>query len=167
MLILKLALLCFLLLASFLTMNAQSAERQVVAAGGNTVLTGNGLQIDYTIGEPVIAPVTGSGLLLTEGFQQPFTYVLRSDAVFPFLALYPNPTQGNTILHFALPAEGTLLVMVHNAIGQRVLTESVHYASGETQYIIKTARLVPGTYFVTVRMDGLGVVSKKLIKIDR
>jgi hypothetical protein len=166
MLVLKIILLCFLLLASVLTMRAQSMERQVVAAGGNTAIAA-GIQIDFTIGEPVITPISGSGLLLTQGFQQPFSYTLQSGAVFPFLALYPNPTQGNTILHFALPAEGSLLVMVHNAIGQRVLNETVHYGSGETQYIVKTAPFVPGTYFVTIRLEGFGVVSKKLIKVDK
>ena len=166
MLILKIILLCFLLVASVLTMRAQSLERQVAAAGGNTA-TASGIQIDYTIGEPVITPISGAGLLLTQGFQQPFSYTLPPGAVFPFLAIYPNPTQGNTILHFALPAEGSLLVVVHNAIGQRVLNEIVHYGSGETQYILKTAQFVPGVYFVTVRLEGFGIVSKKLIKVDK
>jgi hypothetical protein len=165
-LILKICLLCFLLLASFLTMNAQGLDRHVIASGGSTATAG-GVQIDYTIGEPVVAPVSGSGLLLTQGFQQPFSYVLGSNSVFPFLALYPNPTQGNTILHFALPAEGSLQVVVYNAIGQRVLNATVHYASGESQYLIKTAPLLPGTYFVTVSLQGYGTVSKKLLKVDK
>ncbi|MBS1564576.1 MAG: T9SS type A sorting domain-containing protein [Bacteroidetes bacterium] len=167
LLIVKILLTCFLLLASLVTMRAQSLDRQVFASAGNTALTTSGLQIDYTIGEPVIAPLSNAGLLLTQGFQQPFSYVLSGNSVFPFLAIYPNPTQGNTILHFRLPAEGTLKVVVHNAIGQRMLTAAVHYASGESQYLLQTASLLPGTYFVTVSLDGFGVVSKKLLKLDR
>jgi hypothetical protein len=167
MLIVKIFLLCFLLLASFVTMNAQGLDRYVIAVAGSTAAAADGVQIDYTIGEPVVAPVANAGLLLTQGFQQPFSYVLGSTSVFPFLAIYPNPTQGNTILHFALPAEGSLQVVVYNAIGQRVLNAAVHYARGESQYLLKTAPLLPGTYFVTVRMEGYGTVSKKLLKLDK
>jgi hypothetical protein len=81
-----------------------------------------------------------------------------------FFALYPNPTPGNTILHFSLPEEGSLRVVVYDAIGQRVLNQTVHYGSGETQYILPTARLLPGIYFVTVKMDGFGGVSKRLVR---
>jgi len=166
-LILKIFLLCFLLLASFVTMNGQGLDRYVIASAGSTAASADDMQIDYTIGEPVVAPVANAGLLLTQGFQQPFSYVLGSNAVFLFPAIYPNPTQGNTILHFALPAEGSLQVVVHNAIGQHVLNATVHYARGESQYLIKTAPLLPGTYFVTVSLEGYGTVSKKLLKLDK
>lgn len=157
----------FLSMASFTGLNAQTMERQVAATGGGTASAGNGIQIDYTIGESVIAPLSGAGLLLTQGFQQPFTYVLGANSIFPFLAMYPNPTQGNTILHFSLPAEGTLEVLVYNAIGQRVLQATMHYGSGESQYLLQTERLLAGTYFVTVNLVGYGMVSKKLLKLDK
>ena len=157
----------FFLMAPFIGLEAQTIERQVFPAGGGTALAGSGIQIDYTIGESVVAPVEGSGLLLTQGFQQPFVYVLGAKSVFPFLALYPNPTQGNTIVHFALPSECNLEVAVYNAIGQRVLTAVMHYPSGESEYLLKTEWLVPGTYFVTVTLDGYGTVSKKLLKLDK
>lgn len=167
MLIMKLLLVFFLFTAPFYSLYAQTIQRQVCATGGGTALAGGGVQIDYTIGEPVVAPLAGSSLLLTQGFQQPFSYVLGSNSIFPFLALYPNPTQSNTILHFALPSEGTLEILVYNAIGQRVLKTMVHYASGESQYLLQTDRLVPGTYFVNVTLEGYGTVSKKLLKLDK
>ncbi|MBS1604526.1 MAG: T9SS type A sorting domain-containing protein [Bacteroidetes bacterium] len=163
----QIQLVFVLLTAPFIRLNAQTIERQVFAAGGGTALAGGGIQIDYTIGEAVVAPLSSSGLLLTQGFQQPFTYVLGSNSIFPFLALYPNPTQGNTILHFALPSEGTLEVQVFNAIGQPVLRAMMHYASGESQYLLKTERLLPGTYFVMVSLQGYGTVSKQLLKLDK
>jgi hypothetical protein len=161
----KIACLCLLLVLSSVRLLAQSLDRQVAAAAGSTALAA-GIQIDYTIGEPVIAPLTGSGLLLTEGFQQPFTFVLPANAVIPFFAMYPNPTPANTILHFALPAAGNLLVVVYNAIGQRVMMNSLHFPAGETQYILKTALLIPGTYFVKIVLDGYGTSTKKLIKVS-
>ncbi len=166
MLIMKILSVFLFLAAPIISLHAQSSERQVFATGGGNALAGGGVHIDYTIGEPVVAPIGGSGLLLTQGFQQPFILVLGSNATLPFFALYPNPTQGNTILHFALPSEGTLEVVVHNAIGQRVLQAMVHYASGESQYLLRTDQLLPGTYFVTVSLQGYGTVSKKLLKLN-
>lgn len=164
--ILRVLLLCTLLLAAMITMNGQSLDRHITAAAGNTG-TLQGIQIDFTIGECMTIPVGNNNILLTQGFQQPFTYVLRADAIFPFIRMYPNPTQGNTILHFALPAPGNLQVTVYSAIGHRLLYETIHYASGETQYIIKTAALLPGTYMVNVQLEGYGTVNKKLIRVER
>jgi hypothetical protein len=165
--ILKIILLCFLLLASIvITLNAQVLERQVFASAGSTAQAA-GIQIDYTVGEPVVTPLTGSGLLLTQGFQQPFTFVLPSNAVIPFFAMYPNPTKANAILHFALPAAGNLKIVVYNAIGQRVLTDNIHFPAGETQHILKTSLLIPGTYFVDIILDGYGTSTKKLLKVSQ
>ena len=147
-------------------LQAQTLERQVAATAGNSVKL-PALQIDFTVGEPVVLPVTGSGILLTQGFQQPFVFVLKSNEVFPFLHIYPNPTYGNTIAHFALPASGNLTITVHNTAGQLILAEKATYAQGETQYVIKTANLIAGIYFLTVNLEGYGTVTKKLIRINK
>ncbi|MDC0231655.1 SprB repeat-containing protein, partial [Aureispira] len=49
---------------------AQEISRHVVASGGN-YSTSTNISVSATIGEPVVNTLTSSGLILTQGFQQP------------------------------------------------------------------------------------------------
>jgi len=83
-------LLCvFLLLLICTSVHAQ----QVVATAGATIQTSSG-GISYTIGQIAFQTLTGSGITLTQGFQQPRFVVTeiieQSDCGFTIEA-FPNP----------------------------------------------------------------------------
>lgn len=69
-----------LLLGLPLLLPAQTLERTVIAAEGEQLTVG-GLQIDYTVGEPMISTGTAGAFILTEGFLQPDH--VAADSVWP------------------------------------------------------------------------------------
>ena len=50
---------------------SQQISRYVVASGVN-YSAASGISLSSTIGEPMVATLTGTGLVLTQGFQQSF-----------------------------------------------------------------------------------------------
>lgn len=154
-----------LLALAAIQVKAQTIERSVIAAGGNSVSTP--LQLDYTIGEIAITSVTSGNLTLTQGFQQPYFVVIPGNNVFPYLVLYPNPTSGDAVARFILAAPAKLTISIYNTVGQLISSEAVNYTGGEMQYIIKGARLTPGTYFIHFNMNNGPATSKPLIRLDR
>lgn len=151
-------------LASFHT-TAQTIERQVIASGGTSVTSP--VQFDYTIGEIAITPVTVGNLTLTQGFQQPYFVVIPGNSMFPYLVIYPNPTNGDAISRFILPSPSRMTISIYNAAGQLLSSEVVNYTGGEMQYIIKSGKLTPGSYFIHFDMNnGAAKAGRTLIKIE-
>jgi hypothetical protein len=158
----KLLLFVILPLATF-NMNAQSVERRVIASGGASV-TGP-LQIDYTIGEIATQTVTAAGKIFTQGFQQPPYVVIPGNNIFPYLLIYPNPTQGIAIARFILPAPTALTITIYNDTGQLICSEKVNYTSGEMQYIIKATGLMSGLYLIRFTTAEGSASAVKLLKL--
>ena len=151
-----------ILLATF-DMNAQSVERHVIASGGASV-TGP-LQVDYTIGEIATQTVTAAGKIFTQGFQQPRYVVIPGNSIFPYLVIYPNPTQGIAIARFILPAPTELTITIYNELGQLIQSQKVNYTSGEMQYLIKATGLMSGIYLLRfTTADGV-VSTARLLKL--
>lgn len=149
----------------FFTGYGQTLERQVVASAGISVTSP--LQIDYTIGEIAVTSTNVNSIVLTQGFQQPYFVVIPGNNVFPYLIIYPNPTRGNAMARFILPAPASLTVSMYNIAGQLIAKENVNYAGGEMQYIIKSGRFVAGSYFIQFAMDdGSAVIAKQLVRLE-
>jgi len=71
-----------------------SQTQQVVASSGGTGQF-NDTNIEWTLGETVIATLSSDNMLITQGFQQPelTVTVIKSDHDMPgVLEAYPNPT---------------------------------------------------------------------------
>jgi Secretion system C-terminal sorting domain len=154
----------FLLLIAPFGADAQTIERQVIAAAGTSVSTP--LQIDYTIGEIAILPLVFNKTVVTQGFQQPNFVVIPGNNVFPYLIIYPNPTPGNTVARFVLPAPASITVSIYNAIGQLVSKEKINYPGGEMQYIIKSGTFKNGLYLIQFTMNEGPSATKQLIRLD-
>ena len=158
----KLLLLSTILLSTFNT-NAQSIERSVIASGGASVTSP--LQIDYTIGEIATQTVSITNKIFTQGFQQPLYVVISGNNVFPYLVIYPNPTQGIAIARFILPAPTALTISIYNGLGQLIQSEKVNYQFGEMQYIIKATELMSGLYIIRFTTAEGSVSAVRLLKL--
>ncbi|MBL7943659.1 MAG: hypothetical protein JNM00_12880 [Flavobacteriales bacterium] len=66
---------CFALIGTFI--HAQSIERSVISSYGFSY-SGASLQADCTVGETITATGSGGGLIITQGFQQPFIPAVNS-----------------------------------------------------------------------------------------
>lgn len=153
-----------ILLLLSLSTQAQTLDRQVIASAGSSV--SSTIQIDYTVGEIAVQPITSGNIILTQGFHQPMG-IIKDNTVFPYLIIFPNPTQGDAEARFILAAPAKMTISIYNAIGQLMGAETINYTTGEMQYIIKSKRLTPGVYMIQFAMnDGSGRISKQLIKME-
>ncbi len=68
--------LSFLFIIAFTLLSFQIKAQQVIAsAGGN--YEGDNISLSWTMGEPVTETFSGGGVILTQGFQQPYSFYLQ------------------------------------------------------------------------------------------
>lgn len=89
----KLHLLLIFGVGSIAGINAQTTKPQVFASGGKTATAG-GVQVAYTIGEPMTKQFNAGNLILTQGFHQPINGSSAGIAenFNPSIEVFPNPT---------------------------------------------------------------------------
>ncbi len=68
--------LSFLLIIAFAFLSFQAKAQQVIASAGGYYESEN-ISLSWTLGEPVIETFSGGGLILTQGFQQPYNFYLQ------------------------------------------------------------------------------------------
>ena len=90
----KISFLVFLLLLVSKLIYGQSNSPEVISTTGDYFENENG-SLSFTIGEPIIETLSGSDLIITQGFQQskykitPVIDILNDNI---FVKVYPNPT---------------------------------------------------------------------------
>jgi hypothetical protein len=105
-----------------------SLEAQQVISSAGASATGTGVQLSWTIGEPVIETFTGTSAKLTQGFHQSMLSVTAIDpTLFPELqvSVYPNPV--STQLRYKISGERiqNLSYRLFNAEGKTILNKTV------------------------------------------
>jgi hypothetical protein len=80
------------------------------------------------------------------------------------LALYPNPTDGQTYLEFHAEQSGAGHLFVRNVLGASVLERSLgNLPAGTHRLSLDLGFLVPGAYMVDLQMDNV-VHTLRLLK---
>lgn len=64
------------LVITFLMLSAYDANAQQVIASAGEYFEGENISLSWTLGEPVIETTTGADIVLTQGFQQPYSFYL-------------------------------------------------------------------------------------------
>lgn len=139
--------LILILFCSPVLLWAQNAERSVIASGG-TSLTLPNMQVDYTIGEVVIATNITPNNVITQGFHQPLAPG-GSGAVQSVIAMgikiYPNPAE--RILFFEVPETGSIVrIELFNALGQVVKYKEQENSTLTGLLQLDISDLAPGFY---------------------
>ena len=124
----------------------------VVATSGGQGIQNN-RYIAWTVGEPFVQTLHGSGYALTQGFHQPdpcgTTFVGTSDLSSWGISLFPNPTDGWSILRFSPEKQGHLVASAFDLLG-RPMFESQILSSPEGSAIDASA-WPPGIYFLLLQ----------------
>ncbi len=149
----------------------QSISRQVVASAGAD-LSGGGVQLSWTLGEPLAGDLSGGGLLLQQGFQQGDLVVVPNAATGLFLEFgvkaFPVPTSGRLELQRPdLTTAGDWEVDVVSMAGRR-LQPPVIWPAGAPQLALDLSAYPSGTYLVRLRDRASrrsGIV--QVLKLDR
>ncbi len=77
------------------------------------------------------------------------------------LNVYPNPSQGQTNMHFTSPQSTNLRYNIVDKLGRIVIHKEISVQQGNNRFTINTSQLSTGIYFVQLT-DGQQKVSKKL-----
>lgn len=134
---------------------AQDISREAVSIAGNFFDTDNG-SISWTMGESVIATLTGETTVLTQGFQQDnltVSTLLPETQLGRTIQLYPNPV--TDILNINTE-ENNIHVQLLNIHGEVIKTETLKLQTGELDFSV----LPNGTYILKVN----GRETHKIIK---
>jgi hypothetical protein len=75
-------------------------------------------------------------------------------------SIYPNPTRDAFFLEIEAPAHARKVVTITNMVGAQVKTVEVN---GTTRKRISVADLAPGVYFVSLKVDGKAVTTRRLV----
>lgn len=144
------------MLAIAFTSLGQSLERQVIGAAGQSGGNAN-LQIDYTVGEAVVATLESNDLVLTQGFHQSSTTIVGiadGPEINWEVRHYPNPTTHTLYLNIEGEFESDLRLMVVNVSGQQMYTAEVQKGWDNIQHAIPVERWSAGQYFLSIHTEG-------------
>ena len=135
-------------------------QNAIISAGGGDV-SGGGLAVSSTIGQPVAGTTSGGGFIIGSGFWQMPGILLATSTEhadpevplkFSLEQNYPNPFNPVTIIEFALPMAGDVELTVYNILGQRVATlVNDHKQAGHHKVTFDAGNLASGVYFYRIR----------------
>jgi hypothetical protein len=70
---------------------------------------------------------------------------------------YPNPSTGNTTVHFRIPSRAFVAVKIYDALGRTVRTVMQSVSSGEENLQVSTKGMTPGDYILELLAPSLGI----------
>ena len=81
--------------------------------------------------------------------------VMRSSGILTEANILPNPTYGPLTLTYELPGARDLTLTIFDALGRRVIVESLDGAAGENMQKLSLEGLAQGVYHVTLMGEGV------------
>ncbi len=144
---------------------------QVVSSGGGYYTdVASGLNISWTIGEPIIETIKSAdeSVVLTQGFQQGDLFTTDvPDTDLPSLnfRMYPNPTINKVWFEVNnQKAKGDFLVEVYDITGRKMITQNLGQFEDQALKELSVVSLRSGIYLVKVRIGNYNSDVIKLIK---
>ena len=123
----KISFIVFLLLFASKLIYSQSNSPEVISTTGNYFENENA-SLSFTIGEPIIETLSGSDLIITQGFQQskyeitPVIDILGDDI---FVKVYPNPTSQFIIIDIGQNNAEKYSLDIINIKGERLFNTRI------------------------------------------
>lgn len=146
----------------------QRLEPSVIGNAGGTDATAH-LQLEWTLGEPIIESVVNNNRLYTQGFHQPIIVVKEKAQELSYtgylhITVAPNPVRDHLTVRFESKNEEDLLIYLQDALGRTLLVRPIKGKTGQTD--INMMNLRNGTYLINVRSKaGKYNQSFKVVKI--
>ena len=108
-------------LANFL--NAQvKLEPTVIASAGGYAENGN-ISLSWTLGEIAVSTLIGDNMILTQGFQQPFTLgtsINLNTSIDWNITAFPNPVQNELQIKFDLKKADNFWIEIQDVTGRTI-----------------------------------------------
>ncbi len=85
---------------------------------------------------------------------------------FPYLKLFPNPTNNQVTAHFRSLNPGKVRINIVNSLGMAVRTEKYDLQKGEHRIVLDVSALQSGPYILFLQPEGEKVMAKRFIKME-
>lgn len=148
----------FTLLAGFffciLAINAQeiSLEPSVIASAGGYAENGN-ISLSWTLGEIAVTTLYGDNMILTQGFQQPYTLgtsINLNDNVDWNIKAFPNPVRSELKIEFDLNKGDDFWIEIQDVTGRTIqLKQHKEVQSGDI-ITVDMSEFKYGVYFFKI-----------------
>lgn len=152
---------------------ADVSQHVVAPTGGYFEVPGSDVTLSVTVGELVIKTASNSGVILTQGFQQPDlpadpTLINTVNAQGIDMQVYPNPFSGQFFAVVNLAKNDKLSFAITDLQGKTVnFEQAVTQGAGKMVYTFNTDNLAQGIYHLSVRNEsGSFVKTLKVSKIN-
>ncbi len=149
----------------------ESIQRQAISSSGHSYKD-DSLQVDYTIGQGIIATFSGNDIILTQGFQQPsdndstFNSVdksIYSGSNGMQIRYYPNPCNNYVNILIENADGNNYNITVFNLLGKTLITKDISPIISQPVEI-NTSELASGIYYVKVIGNKANSAGFKLVK---
>ena len=135
----------FCILCCLNGLSAQKISQQVLNSTGKTT-TLNTIELSWSVGEPEIATLKNSTVVLTQGFLQPDVHVHNSSIetinISNDISVFPNPVHDQLFIKQSSDIIETM--SLYNALGQRIMEQKFESP------ILDMSLLKPGIYFINL-----------------
>ena len=154
--------LSLIIVFSAFLLSAQSIQNDVISSGGASSSSAN-LQIEYTIGEPVIETFETTNLTLTQGFHQPSLTItsIEEPEGLTDISFFPNPVTDELTIEIPPHYSGEFLCSLFDLNG-KLLSASTLVGGSNT---INMHSFATGTYLLQIRKVSTSeVLNAKILK---
>lgn len=153
-----------LLTLSFYQTKAQSITPEIVASSGEHFETA-GVQLSWTLGEPVVETLGSSIAILTQGFHQSDGFISNiqeeSNALLTIMS-FPNPTNGMITFTASEPTLGNIYLSVYDMQGKLISQDQIVVTG--TSFQKDLTEYNSGIYLIVIKDQTHNSKSFQLIK---
>lgn len=124
------------------------SSQELISVSGEYFENENAI-VSFTIGEPVTETFSGSGIVLTQGFQQivyPFSNIGERSISDLDFRIFPNPALDHIYLTFNDEISKPLTVNIYNSLGKSVIS----FETLSPTTFIPMSDLATGLYLLSV-----------------
>jgi hypothetical protein len=129
-------------------------EPTVIASAGGYATSENGnISLSWTLGELAVSTLYGNNLILTQGFQQPFslgTSINLNTSIDWNITAYPNPVEDQLKIRFDLQTNNHFWIEIQDVTGRTIeLNQHKDIQSGDI-ITVDMSDYMYGVYFFKV-----------------
>lgn len=138
-----------LVFSFFSILNISPIHAQEVLSSGGSTYKGSTVQLDWTVGEPIVETITSGSGALTQGFHQGNLTVTAIDQIALGgiqLKVYPNPVSDQLMIDSEKKETKNLSFMLYNVAGQLLLQKLIE----QPVETVNMQVYVPGNYLLKV-----------------
>jgi hypothetical protein len=141
---------------------AQQLHHEMISAQGGTVITQNGQQVRYTVGQQSVTGTSSNGYVVQQGFQQSnWGKILEQNTISITTTVYPNPFVNEINFSFSTSPGEKISANVFDVLGRLVYSEEVK--NENNSITLSLVHLSTAEYLVKLSSDKF-VHSAKIIK---